>query len=68
MEGTRTPVRIYAKLNTWPSSVSKRKLEFRKSDTPYLEGQRDFVSGLIMGIVGVTMWVIGVIKPLAKPP
>ena len=31
----------------------------------YLEGQGDLVSGLIMGIIRVTiLWVIGVIKPL----
>ena len=30
----------------------------------YLEGQGDFVSGIILG----TTWVIGVIKPLTKSP
>ena len=35
----------------------------------YLEGQGDFVSGLIMGIIRVTIiWVIGVMKPLTKSP
>ena len=35
---------------------------------PYLEGQGKLVSGLIMGITRVTMWAIGVIKPLTKFP
>ena len=34
----------------------------------YLEGQGDLVSGLIMGILRVTIWVIGVIKLLTKSP
>ena len=34
----------------------------------YLEGQGDLVSGLIMGIIGVTIWVIGVINLLTKSP
>ena len=34
----------------------------------YLEGQGDLVSGLIMGIIRVTIWVIGAIKPLTKSP
>ena len=34
----------------------------------YLEGQGDLVSRLRMGIIGVTIWVIGVIIPLAKSP
>ena len=32
----------------------------------YLEGQGDLVSGLTMGIIRVTIWVIGVINPLTK--
>ena len=36
--------------------------------THYLEGQGDLVSGLIMGIIGVTIWVIGVINLLTKSP
>ena len=36
--------------------------------TIYLEGQGDLVSGLIMGIIRVTIWVIGVINPLTKSP
>ena len=35
---------------------------------PYLEGQGDLVSGLIMGITRVTIWVIGVINLLTKSP
>ena len=34
----------------------------------YLEGQGDLVSGLIMGITRVTIWVIGVINLLTKSP
>ena len=32
----------------------------------YLEGQGDLVSGLIMGIIWVPIWVIGVINLLTK--
>ena len=35
---------------------------------PYLGGQGDLVSRLIMGINGVTIWVIGVINLLTKSP
>ena len=35
---------------------------------PYLGGQGDLVSRLIMGIDGVTIWVIGVINLLTKSP
>ena len=35
---------------------------------PYLEGQGDLLSRLIMGITRVTIWVIGVIKLLTKSP
>ena len=34
----------------------------------YLEGQGDLVSRLIIGIIRVTIWVIGVINPLTKSP
>ena len=34
----------------------------------YLEGQGDLVSRLIMGIIRVTIWVIGVINLLTKFP
>ena len=36
--------------------------------TPYLGGQGDLVSRLIMGINGLTMWVIGVTNLLTKSP
>ena len=34
----------------------------------YLEGQGDLVSRLILGIIGVTIWLIGVISILTKSP
>ena len=34
----------------------------------YLEGQGDLVKGLRMGITGVTIWVVGFINLLTKPP
>ena len=34
----------------------------------YLEGQGDLISRLIRGINRVTMWVIGFINLLPKPP
>ena len=34
----------------------------------YLEGQGDLVSRLIMGIIRVTIWVIGIINLLTKSP
>ena len=34
----------------------------------FLEGQGDLVSRLIMGIIRVTIWVIGVINLLTKSP
>ena len=34
----------------------------------YLGGQGDLVSGLIMGITRVTIWIIGVINLLTKSP
>ena len=33
---------------------------------PYLEGQEDLASRLILGITGVTIWLIGVINLLTK--
>ena len=36
--------------------------------THYLEGQGDLVTRLIMGIIGVTIWVIKVINLLTKSP
>ena len=35
---------------------------------PYSEGQGDFVSGLIVGVSGVTKWAIAVINLLTKSP
>ena len=35
---------------------------------PYLEGQGDLVSRLTMGIIRVTIWVIGVSNLLTKSP
>ena len=35
---------------------------------PYLEGQGDLVSRLILGIFRVTIWVIGVLSLLTKSP
>ena len=51
----------------WGWSMPHKALGLRMV---YLEGQGDFVSGLIMGITGVAMWVIGpgVINPLTKSP
>ena len=34
----------------------------------YLEGQGDLVSRLIMGIIRVTIWVMGVMNLLTKSP
>ena len=34
----------------------------------YLEGQGDLVSGLLMGIAGVTIWVRGVVNLLTPDP
>ena len=34
----------------------------------YLEGQGDLVSRLIKGIIGVTIWLIGVISIFTKSP
>ena len=36
--------------------------------TPYLEGQGDLVSRLILGISRITIWVTGVITLLTKSP
>ena len=35
---------------------------------PYLEGQGDLISRLIMRIFRVTIWIIGVISLLTKSP
>ena len=34
---------------------------------PYLEGHGDLVSRLIMGIIGVIIWVIGLLSYLLSP-
>ena len=34
--------------------------------TPYLEGHGDLVTGLIMGIIGVIIWLIGFINLRTK--
>ena len=34
----------------------------------YLEGQGDLLGRLIMGVIGVTIWVVGVINLLTSPP
>ena len=34
----------------------------------YLEGHGDLVSGLILGIIGVIIWLTGVINLLTKSP
>ena len=38
------------------------------ADVGYLGGQGDLISRLIMGIIGVTTWVIGVTNLLTKSP
>ena len=39
-----------------------------ESEGLYLEGQGDLVSRLIMGIIGVIIWLLGVINPFTKSP
>ena len=56
-----------------PQTCPKRLLPLSASPTgivpkPYLEGQGDLVTRLIMGIIGVTIWVIGVSNLLTKSP
>ena len=49
-----------------PASTSRI---FRTNIRSYcLEGHRDLVSGLIMGIAGVIIWLIGVLNLLTKSP
>ena len=45
------------------SAQANEEILFQK---PYLKGQGDLVSGLIMGITRVTIWVIGVISLPSK--
>ena len=40
----------------------------RNPKMTYLEGQGDLVTGLLMGIIEVTIWVIGVTNLLTKSP
>ena len=40
--------------------------EFGGDESTYLGGQGDLVSRLVMGISGLTIWVIGVINLLTK--
>ena len=55
-----------------PSSVTRPRWPWAKtaalSHTLYLEGQRDLVSSLIMGISRGTKWVIRGISLLTKVP
>ena len=50
------------------SGLTSPNSQAAKLYIPYLEGQGDFVTGLIMGIIGVSIWVIGVITLLTKSP
>ena len=50
------------------TSTDKYFIACLPSVMTYLEGQGYLVSGLIMGVIGVTIWVIEVIKPLTDPP
>ena len=51
-----------------PNEREERKPFTWVLDLQYLGGQFDLVSRLIMGINGVTIWVIGVINLLTKSP
>ena len=35
---------------------------------PYLQGQGDFVSRFILGIMRATMWAVGIFNLLLRPP
>ena len=50
------------------SIKSRPSLQGVRQKPTYLEGQGDFVSRLIMGIIRVTIWVVGVINLLTKSP
>ena len=55
----------------WPVSFLSEQqplLLYQVRGHRYLEGQGDLVTGLIMGIIGVSIWVIGVITLLTKSP
>ena len=49
-------------------AVVKQNGGVSPSNEAYLEGLGDLVSRLIMEIIGVTIWVIGVINLLTKSP
>ena len=49
--------------------LADKALQLQMFRTSYhLEGQGDLVSSLIMGLIGVTIWVIGVINLPTKSP
>ena len=49
-----------------PPVLGHRKPTSTPNQKPYLEGQENLVSRLIIGICKVTIWVIGVINLLTK--
>ena len=56
---------------TWAFSTGEAGGKFNRktrNPKPYLEGQGDLVSRLLMGITGVTIWVMGVLNLLTKSP
>ena len=57
----RSPRRLQAKPNLTPQTPNANTQQ-------YLEVQGDLVSGLIMGIIRVTIWVSGVINLLILSP
>ena len=53
----------------WPRGAPRvLALNLKSSPLPYLEGHGDLVTGLIMGITGVIIWLMGVISILTKSP
>ena len=48
--------------------ASRLRVTLSTFRTHYLEGHGDLVSGLMIGILGLTMRVIGVINLLTKSP
>ena len=53
-----------------PDEVAPKELEQATMifKIQYLEGQGDLVSRFIMGIIGVTLWVMGFLTFLLSPP
>ena len=47
---------------------SPERFDRVRMDRIYLEGQGDLVSRIIIGIIGDTIWLIGVINILTKSP